>query len=107
MPLSTQPAAADTPDPNWRRTLHIMVFCQLMTSIGFSSIFPFLSLYVKSLGSTTSLGTELLAGLVFSCHAINRTIASHDCQSGGLWRTAGAASPWSSGPCSAAPSFCC
>jgi DHA1 family multidrug resistance protein-like MFS transporter len=70
------PAATDTPDPNWRRTLHIMVFCQLMTSIGFSSIFPFLSLYVKSLGSVTSLGTELLAGLVFSCQAITMTIAS-------------------------------
>lgn len=76
MPLSTQPAAADTSDPNWRRTLYIMVFCQLITSIGFSSIFPFLSLYVKSLGSTTSLGTELLAGLVFSCQAVTMTIAS-------------------------------
>ncbi len=76
MPVSTQPAAADTSDPNWRRTLYIMVFCQLITSIGFSSIFPFLSLYVKSLGSTTSLGTELLAGLVFSCQAITMTIAS-------------------------------
>ena len=70
------PAATDTPDPNWRRTLHIMVFCQLMTSIGFSSIFPFLSLYVKSLGSVTSLGTELLAGMVFSCQALTMMIAS-------------------------------
>jgi DHA1 family multidrug resistance protein-like MFS transporter len=61
---------------SWQRTLGIMVFCQLMTSVGFSSIFPFLSLYVKSLGSVTSLGTELLAGLVFSVQALTMMIAS-------------------------------
>jgi len=38
-----QAAAAATP---WRRTLYIMVFCHVITSIGFSSIFPFLPLYV-------------------------------------------------------------
>lgn len=67
---------AEAPDPAWRRTLHIMVFCQFITAIGFSSIFPFLSLYVKALGSTTALGTDLLAGMVFSCQAITMTIAS-------------------------------
>jgi DHA1 family multidrug resistance protein-like MFS transporter len=53
-----------------------MVFCQVITSIGFSSIFPFLPLYVKSLGSVTSLGTQVLTGLVFSCQAITMMIAS-------------------------------
>ena len=53
-----------------------MVFCQVITSIGFSSIFPFLPLYVKSLGSVTSLGTDVLTGLVFSCQAITMMIAS-------------------------------
>jgi DHA1 family multidrug resistance protein-like MFS transporter len=53
-----------------------MVFCQVITSIGFSSIFPFLPLYVKSLGSVTSIGTELLSGLVFSGQALTMMIAS-------------------------------
>ena len=60
----------------WRRTLYIMVFCQVITSVGFSSIFPFLPLYVKSLGSVTSLGTEVLSGLVFSSQALTMMIAS-------------------------------
>jgi DHA1 family multidrug resistance protein-like MFS transporter len=53
-----------------------MVFCQVITAIGFSSIFPFLPLYVKSLGSVTALGTELLSGLVFSSQALSMMIAS-------------------------------
>jgi DHA1 family multidrug resistance protein-like MFS transporter len=53
-----------------------MVFCQVITSVGFSSIFPFLPLYVKSLGSVTSLGTEVLSGLVFSSQALTMMIAS-------------------------------
>jgi len=62
--------------PAWRKTLYIMVFCQVITSIGFSSIFPFLPLYVKSLGSVTSLGTDILSGLVFSSQALTMMIAS-------------------------------
>ncbi len=62
--------------PSWRRMLYIMVFCQVITSIGFSSIFPFLPLYVKSLGSVTALGTEVLSGLVFSSQALTMMIAS-------------------------------
>jgi DHA1 family multidrug resistance protein-like MFS transporter len=53
-----------------------MVFCQVITSIGFSSIFPFLPLYVKSLGSATPLTTEVLSGLVFSSQALTMMIAS-------------------------------
>ena len=60
----------------WKRTLAIMFFAQLITMVGFSSIFPFLPLYVESLGSTTGLGTELLAGLVFSGQAFTMMIAS-------------------------------
>jgi DHA1 family multidrug resistance protein-like MFS transporter len=48
----------------------------VITAIGFSSIFPFLPLYVKSLGSVTSLGTDVLSGLVFSCQALTMMIAS-------------------------------
>jgi len=60
----------------WQRTLYIMFFSQLMTGVGFSSIFPFLPLYVKELGSTTSLSIELLAGLVYSGQAFTMMIAS-------------------------------
>jgi len=60
----------------WHRTLYIAFFAQLMTAVGFSSIFPFLPLYVKALGSTTGLSLELLAGLVFSGQAFTMMIAS-------------------------------
>jgi DHA1 family multidrug resistance protein-like MFS transporter len=71
LPHAEKPAAT-----SWRKTLYIMVFCQVITSIGFSSIFPFLPLYVKSLGSVTSLGTQMLSGLVFSSQALTMMIAS-------------------------------
>jgi DHA1 family multidrug resistance protein-like MFS transporter len=60
----------------WERTLYILAFSQLITSIGFSTIFPFLPLYVEDLGSTTGLSVELLSGLVFSAQAITMMIAS-------------------------------
>ncbi len=60
----------------WQRTLYIMFIAQVITGIGFSSIFPFLPLYVKDLGSTTGLSTEFLAGMVFSGQAITMMIAS-------------------------------
>jgi DHA1 family multidrug resistance protein-like MFS transporter len=60
----------------WHRTLYIVFFAQLMTAVGFSSIFPFLPLYVESLGATSSLSLELLAGLVFSAQAFTMMIAS-------------------------------
>jgi DHA1 family multidrug resistance protein-like MFS transporter len=60
----------------WQRTLYIMFFAQLMTGVGFSSIFPFLPLYVQELGSTTGLSIELLAGLVYSMQAFSMMITS-------------------------------
>jgi len=60
----------------WRRTLYIAFFAQLMTAVGFSSIFPFLPLYVKKLGSSTGVSLELLAGLVFSGQAFTMMLAS-------------------------------
>ncbi|NIS81411.1 MAG: MFS transporter [Anaerolineales bacterium] len=65
-----------TTTPRWQRTLYIIFFAQMMTAVGFSSIFPFLPLYVNSLDSTTNLGTEVLAGLVYSAHALCMMIAS-------------------------------
>lgn len=63
-------------DSRWQRTLYIIFFAQMMTAIGFSSIFPFLPLYVKSLGTTTNLSVEFLAGLVYSAQAFTMMIAS-------------------------------
>lgn len=53
-----------------------MFFAQTVTSIGFSSIFPFLPLYVTSLGSVAAFSTDLLSGLVFSSTAFTMMIAS-------------------------------
>lgn len=64
------------PPTAWRRTLAIAFFAQLMTAVGFSSIFPFLPLYVEALGSSTGLSLELLAGLVFSGQAVTMMLAS-------------------------------
>lgn len=60
----------------WQRTLIIMFVAQLLTAVGFSVIFPFLSLYVTELGSTTALSVEFLAGAVFSAQAITMMVAS-------------------------------
>lgn len=60
----------------WERTLYIMFFAQLMTAVGFSSIFPFLPLYVTELGSSTGASIELLSGLVFSAQAFTMMLVS-------------------------------
>ncbi len=60
----------------WQRTLYIMFVAQLMTAIGFSSIFPFFPLYVHQLGSQFGYNLDLLAGLVFSAQAFTMMIAS-------------------------------
>jgi DHA1 family multidrug resistance protein-like MFS transporter len=60
----------------WQRTLWIIFFAQMMTAVGFSSINPFLPLYVKDLGSSTNLSIELLAGLVYSAQAFTMMIAA-------------------------------
>jgi DHA1 family multidrug resistance protein-like MFS transporter len=60
----------------WHRTLLVIFLAQLTTAVGFSSIFPFLPLYVQSLGSTTGTDIEVMAGLVFSAQAFTMMIAS-------------------------------
>lgn len=59
-----------------RRTVWIMFFAQMISMVGFSSIFPFLPLYVKSLGTATALSEDLCIGLVFSGQAFTMMIAS-------------------------------
>jgi MFS transporter, DHA1 family, multidrug resistance protein len=60
----------------WQRTLAIMFFAQLMSAVGFSSIFPFLPLYVESLGSSAGISTEFLSGMVFSAQAFTMMLTS-------------------------------
>jgi DHA1 family multidrug resistance protein-like MFS transporter len=60
----------------WQRTLYIMFLAQLVTAIGFSSIFPFFPLYVHHLGSSFGINLNLLSGLVFSSQAFTMMLAS-------------------------------
>ncbi len=60
----------------WQRTLVIMFVAQFATAVGFSTIFPFLPLYVADLGSSTALSLEFLAAAVFSVQALTMAIAS-------------------------------
>lgn len=46
------PTDAERGAPNWRRTLYISAAVQTITLVGFSSVFPFLPLYIQSLGVT-------------------------------------------------------
>ncbi|MEN8241589.1 MAG: MFS transporter [Chloroflexota bacterium] len=62
--------------PTWKRTLWILFFNQLISVIGFSSIFPFLPLYVEELGSSTGTSIALLAGLVYSGQAFSMMLTS-------------------------------
>jgi DHA1 family multidrug resistance protein-like MFS transporter len=70
---STHPGVGS---PAWHRTLIILFIGQLFTAVGFSSIFPFLPLYVQELGTSSGLSLEFLAGMVFSAQAITMAVAS-------------------------------
>jgi len=72
----TFPHSVQTPAKHWQRTLYVLFLAQVFTSIGFSSIFPFLPLYVEDLGSSTGLSVEFLSGMVFSAQAFTMMIAS-------------------------------
>jgi MFS transporter, DHA1 family, multidrug resistance protein len=61
---------------SWRRNLYILFCVQLLSTIGFSLIFPFLPLYVRELGSATGGGIEFWAGMVFSAQAMTMMIFS-------------------------------
>jgi MFS transporter, DHA1 family, multidrug resistance protein len=64
------------PNTRWQRTLYILFVAQLFTAVGFSSMFPFLPLYVQELGSSTGTSLELLTGLVFSGQAFAMMLVS-------------------------------
>lgn len=56
--------------------LFVLAAAQLLSSVGFSMIFPFLPNYVADLGSAANLNIAFLIGAVFSSQAITMTISS-------------------------------
>lgn len=60
----------------WQRTLYILAFSQLLSSIGFSMIFPFLPNFVESLGTNTNISLVFWAGAVFSAQAITMAVSA-------------------------------
>ncbi len=61
---------------NWKFTLGVVFIAQILSAVGFSMIFPFLPLYIESLGSTTGLSTELAAGLVISVQGLTMMLTA-------------------------------
>ncbi len=61
---------------NWKRSFYIILVAQMITSMGFSLIFPFLPFYIKELDSVLGLSTEILSGLVFSSQALAMALVS-------------------------------
>jgi DHA1 family multidrug resistance protein-like MFS transporter len=57
------------PRQNWQRALIIVFLAQLFTAAGFSSMFPFLPLFVRELGSVWGMNLDFLTGLVYSGQA--------------------------------------
>ncbi len=62
--------------PGWQRMLWILALAQLLSSVGFSMIFPFLPNYVTELGSSTGTSIAFWTGAVFSAQAVTMAIAS-------------------------------
>lgn len=62
--------------PSWRRNLYILFTVQLLSTAGFSLVFPFLPLYVKEIGIATRGSVEFWAGMVFSSQALTMAIAA-------------------------------
>ena len=60
----------------WKFTLGVVFIAQVLSAVGFSMIFPFLPLYIESLGSVSGLSTELLAGLVISVQGLTMMITA-------------------------------
>ncbi|MEZ4613920.1 MAG: MFS transporter [Caldilineaceae bacterium] len=62
--------------PQWRRNLYILFGVQLLTTAGFSLVFPFLPLYIRELGVATRGSLEFWSGMVFSTQAFTMMISS-------------------------------
>jgi MFS transporter, DHA1 family, multidrug resistance protein len=76
MPAVPPRTRVDPGPSGWRRVLWVMFAAQLLSAVGFSTIFPFLPSYVEHLGSTTGASLLLMVTLVFSLQAIAMAVAS-------------------------------
>ncbi len=65
-----------SPVARWQRTLYIMFAAQVLSAVGFSTIFPFLPEYVTSLGSTTGVSLAFWVAMVFSAQGFTMMMAS-------------------------------
>ncbi|MCB0045030.1 MAG: MFS transporter [Caldilineaceae bacterium] len=63
-------------DSVWRRNLAILFSVQLLSTAGFSLIFPFLPLYVREVGIATHGSLEFWAALVFSSQALTMALSA-------------------------------
>ena len=61
---------------DWRRNLAVLFVVQLLSTAGFSMVFPFLPLYVKEVGVATRGSLEFWSGMVFSAQAVTMMIAA-------------------------------
>ncbi len=60
----------------WQKNLYIMFTAQLVSTVGFSMIFPFLPNYVADLGSSYGISIVFLAGAVYTGHSVTMAITS-------------------------------
>lgn len=74
--FSPSPARSLGFPTSWKFTLGIVFAAQFFSAIGFSMVFPFLPLYIDSLGSRFALSTEVLAGLVIAAQSVTMMIAA-------------------------------
>ncbi len=61
---------------DWRRNLAVLVAVQILATLGFGLVAPFLPLYVRELGSSTGGSLEFWAGMAFSAQAFTMMLAS-------------------------------
>ncbi len=60
----------------WQKNLYIMFTAQLVSTVGFSMIFPFLPNYVADLGSSFGISIVFLAGAVYTGHSVTMAITA-------------------------------
>lgn len=62
--------------PQWRKNLYILFVIQILSTAGFSLVFPFLPLYVNELGIRSGGSIEFWSGLVFSSQALTMMLSA-------------------------------
>ena len=61
--------------PKWQQTLVVIFIAQLMSAVGFSTIFPFLPLYVQEL-NPAGQSVEFWSGMVFAIPGVTMMFAA-------------------------------